>query len=372
MSFRTRSFLAVFFILIPLTLGGCAGAPPPPLAKQAAAAPPPPAPSAPTDSVFLVGDAGLRGASDQVLAALREEVTAASATLGSGHVTVIFLGDNIYDNGLPDENGTSAFNKAFALLEAQVNSANVNSGVAVYFVPGNHDWDHQGSQGLARIRRQTQELRKPGRSNVDMLPGDGCPGPSVRTAGNRLQILFLDTQWWLHKFERPKVDECSPGTETDVTAEIEKILSNAGGRFSIVVAHHPMMSGGPHGTDSRPNEQDQGDAENLHMRTSILGAFRPAPPLAWVSGHEHTLEVIQGCGAQFLLVSGTGSFNHADTTTPDPRRGAWLFPATRSKVGGGGYMRLDIPAAGEPSVAVITVDKNKKRKTVFVQVLASP
>jgi hypothetical protein len=35
-------------------------------------------------------------------------------------------------------------------------------------------------------------------------------------------------------------------------------------------------------------------------------------------------------------------------------------------------MRLDIPAVGAPSVAVITVDKNKKRKTAFSRVLTSP
>src|SRR4051794_21630885 len=135
MSLRTRSFLAG--VTLVLTLAGCATAPPPEPAAprdQAAAAsappPPPPAPaSQPVDSVFLVGDAGDRGAKDEVLAALHEEVQGASAALGSGHVTVIFLGDNIYNNGLPDENGTPAFKSALALLAAQVNSANVNPGV---------------------------------------------------------------------------------------------------------------------------------------------------------------------------------------------------------------------------------------------------
>jgi hypothetical protein len=377
MSLRTRSLLAG--VTLVLTLAGCGTAPPPePAAPRdqaaAAAAPPPPPPPAsqPVDSVFLVGDAGDRGANDEVLAALHEEVQEASAALGSGHVTVIFLGDNIYQNGLPDENGTPAFKSALALLAAQVDSANVNSGVEVYFVPGNHDWDHQGKRGLARIKRQTRELRKFG-SNVEMLPGDGCPGPSVKTAGDRLQILFLDTQWWLHRHAKPAAADCSPGTEKDVTAAIEKALANAGGRFSILVAHHPLTSGGPHGTDRKPaaNEQDQDDPTNLHMRTAIRDALKPSPPLAWASGHDHTLEVLQGGGAQFLLVSGAGNFGHTETTLPDPTRGTWLFPAAKSKPTGG-YMRLDIPAAGAPSVAVITVAKDKKRKTVFSRVLTTP
>lgn len=369
MSFRIRSFLAS--VTLALTLTGCCSVPaagPATAVDRQAATPSSPPPTA-TDSVFLVGDAGERGATDEVLAALHEEVKGAADKLGSGHVTVIFLGDNIYDNGLPVEKGTPAFKKALALLEAQVNSANV-PGVKVYFVPGNHDWDHQGEQGLVRIRRQTEELRNFG-SNVEMLPGNGCPGPEVRPAGNRLQIVFLDTQWWLHKFDRPAAADCPQDTEEDVTAGIEKVLSNADGRLSILVAHHPMISGGPHGTDSKPNEQDQGHPANLHMRTAILGALEASPPLAWASGHEHTLEVLQGGGPQFLLVSGAGNFKHTDCATPDPKRGTWLFPTKKSRVTGG-YMRLDIPAAGAPSLAVITVDQSRKRTTVFSRVLTSP
>jgi hypothetical protein len=371
MSSRTRPFLAgVFALAVLCLLPSCSsrGVNPPPQPLRESAL------SAPADSVFLVGDAGKRGAGDQVLAALREEVSATSTQLGSGHVTVIFLGDNIYEDGLPDEDGTRDFRWALGLLMAQVQSANVNPGVMVYFVPGNHDWDYQGPRGLARIRRQTQELGKLG-SNVAMLPGNGCPGPAVRTAGDRLQIVFLDTQWWLHQHTKPAEGACTPGTEMDVTAAIENVLSNADGRLSIVVAHHPLISGGPHGRDpwkgKRTNEQDQNHDTNLHMRTAILGALKQSPPVAWVSGHEHTLEVLQGGGAQFLLVSGAGNFGHTETTIPDPARGTWLFPPGKLEVSGG-YMRLDIPAEGAPSMSVITVDRNRTRRTVFSRVLESP
>jgi hypothetical protein len=355
MSPRAPSFVAALFALTVLC-PGVFGQPAQPVV---------------TDLVFLVGDAGERGAKDEVLAALRGEVTGASAKLGAGHVTVIFLGDNIYDRGLPDENGTSSFKSAFARLEAQVRSANVNSGVKVYFVPGNHDWDHEGTRGLARIKRQTLELGKLG-GNIEMLPGNGCPGPSVRTAGNRLQILFLDTQWWLHEFERPKPTDCTPGTEKDVTTALEKALSDAGGRLSIVVAHHPLISGGPHGRDRKPkaDEQDHNHDKNRFMRAALTSAFKKSPPIAWVSGHEHTLEVLKGGGTPYLLVSGAGNFGHTDTVIPDPARGTWLFPPKSWKPTGG-YMRLDIPNVGAPTVAVITVDKNKARTTAFSTALTS-
>jgi len=328
-----------------------------------------------TDSVFLIGDADPLGAHGEVLAALSEDVAVASAALGEGHVTVVFLGDNIYNNGLPAENETRGFNSALDRLKAQVNSAKVNSGVMVYFVPGNHDWDNKGKRGVARVKLQTQELRKLGSNgNVEMLPGDGCPGPAVRTAGARLQIVFLDTQWWLHPQQfRPTAEACTPGTEKDVTTAIEQALSNAGERMSIVVAHHPLISGGPHGTKRKAaaSEQDQDNGTNLHMRTAIISAFKKLPPIAWVSGHEHTLEVLQGGGAQFLLVSGAGNFNRADKTKPDEARGTWLFPDAEPK-DTAGYMRLDVSDAGAPSVSVIAVDEKKARTTVFFKVLASP
>jgi hypothetical protein len=365
---RTKKNLPL--LIAALVLASCATSPPP--------TPPDPGgadrmQAEVTDSIFLIGDAGERGARDQVLAALRDEVSAASDKLGSGHVAVVFLGDNIYEDGLPDENARD-FRQALARLQAQVQSANVNPGVSVYFVPGNHDWDHQGPEGLERIRRQAQQLTRFG-ANVEMLPGNGCPGPAVRPAGDRLQIVFLDTQWWLHRHARPTAEDCNPNpvTEEGVTAAIKNVLSNANGRSSIVVAHHPLISGGPHGTDprSRANEQDQNNDTNLHMRTAIIGALEASPPLAWASGHEHTLEVLQGGGAPFLLVSGAGNFNHTNTTTPDPRRGNWLFPSSALRLTGG-YMRLDVPATGTPAVSVVTVDRNRTRRTVFSRVLASP
>jgi hypothetical protein len=43
-----------------------------------------------------------------------------------------------------------------------------------------------------------------------------------------------------------------------------------------------------------------------------------APPLAWVAGHEHNLQVLSGAPyANFALVSGSGSKSGAVTDEPD-------------------------------------------------------
>jgi hypothetical protein len=320
-----------------------------------------------TDSVFLVGDAGLRGENDAVLRALRTDVTASSASLGPGHVTVIFLGDNVYDNGVPDEQDTRSFRAALKRLRGEVQNAAVNDGVRVFFVPGNHDWDKAGRRGLANIRRQAAELTT---MNVEMLPRQGCPGPEIQNAGERLQVLFLDTQWWLHKFDKPTTT-CTPGTKEGVATAIASALANAGGRMTIVVAHHPLTSAGPHGRDleSDATEQDQQNAANRAMRDAITRSFTAAPPLAWVSGHEHTLEVLKGTSARYFLVSGAGNAKHADVAIPDLARGDWLFafPLRNQPRSNGGYMRLDVPDAGAPSVFVITVDPRGAKQTRFVQ-----
>lgn len=319
------------------------------------------------DRLFLIGDAGARDERDQVLKALHADVAESFQTMGKAHVAVIFLGDNVYPEGVPDEENTPAFRSAAIRLVAQVKSAEVNDDVAVYFVPGNHDWDRQGRRGLARVRRETRELAKFG-DNVQMLPGNGCPGPEVCQLGARLQILFLDTQWWLHKFEKPS--DCAIGTREGVTAAIAAALQNAGERFTIVAAHHPLISGGPHGSHFFPfaSEQDQHHAANEAMRTAITNSFGATRPLAWVSGHEHTLEVLRGEKTSYLLVSGAGNFNHTSTTVPDARRGTWLFPPARWQPRGG-YMRLDFRASGAPELSVVTVDQNANRAIAFTLTL---
>src|SRR5438067_698871 len=85
-------------------------------------------------TLLFMGDAGEAHAGDPSLRALR-----AAADERPERTTILFLGDNVYDDGLPDSTARDFAAKA-AVLRAQVEA----SGRArVVFLPGNHDWNRQ-------------------------------------------------------------------------------------------------------------------------------------------------------------------------------------------------------------------------------------
>ena len=53
--------------------------------------------------------------------------------------------------------------------------------------------------------------------------------------------------------------------------------------------------------------QDLSSGVNRHMCESFASVFRDTPPLAFVAGHDHGLQVLSGHGVRHVLVSGSGS-----------------------------------------------------------------
>jgi Calcineurin-like phosphoesterase len=308
-------------------------------------------------SVYLVGDAGVDGS--PLFAALEADVRKRVDDVGASHVAVIFLGDNVYPRGI-EPKGSSA------VLRAQADAANIAPGVQIFFVAGNHDWDQGRQDGLDRVRRET-ELVDAMTDNVYMLPGWGCPGPVARNLGRGLRVIALDTQWWLHPWRKPKSDQCQYNTKESVEAALTGLLNDdAGGRQTIVVAHHPFVSGGSHG-NGRTSPQDYNNAVNLGMRTSMQRAIRAAQrqPLAWVSGHEHTLEVLKGNSARYLVVSGAGKYGDTEPVTPRVApEGTWLFPTERRARPVAGFMRLDTTRSGAPARLGVFELSREDRKTL--------
>jgi hypothetical protein len=72
------------------------------------------------------------------------------------------------------------------------------------------------------------------------------------------------------------------------------------------------------------------------MRDSIRSAFTGHPPLAYVAGHDHTLQVLQGGrNVNYMLVSGAGSPGKTECAVR--MRESYYVTQHRS-----GFMRVDI------------------------------
>jgi hypothetical protein len=313
---------------------------------------PAPQPTGTVEAIlYLVGDAGeVNAERDDVLAHLTLNIDS-EVHGGSGPpVVVAFLGDNIYDEGLPTAPSATDVEK----LAGQVRALPGRPNVEGIFVPGNHDWANGASlvYGRRAIVRQREWIGRfsPGR-NVRFLPDDGCPGPVTHDVGESVHLVLIDTEWLLRNPE----DEC--GTPADFYARLTADLRANRDRRIVMMSHHPLASGGPHGGNVAPLQRGPFvyylasksgvGVQDLASRrySTVIRELRKAiaasgtRPLAHAGGHDHTLQVIgmTGPGSPgFQLVSGAGSKSERS------RRVAGMRYATD----GFGYMRLDFTEDG--------------------------
>jgi hypothetical protein len=346
------------------------------LAARIAAA----APAAIDHRVVLIGDTGAPNPDGEpVLQLLAQRVR-----IMPERTTIVFLGDIVYERGMPApvtaaEKPLDAVADAIDVVlpdvlasrqeaEKQVRaqlSVVAGTKVRAVFVAGNHDWDQfEAEGGWDRILALESFIRAEAEAdgvNVSLTPSGGCPGPVVVPLGKRGAVIALDTQWWIEtrKDGKPTPNRnptnCPYVTEEDVRARLLADLEAAAraGRWTIVAAHHPLDTEGPHGgfADFRshlfplrairhylpfwldwvpipllgsmsvwfreccsPSGQDMSHRRNRHMRRSLKFTFGDAQkkgvaPLVYAAGHDHSLQVFDGSPhhTRYTLVSGMGS-----------------------------------------------------------------
>ena len=284
-------------------------------------------------TIILIGDAGqLTNGRQPVVAGAQKMVAMDKKT------TVIYLGDNLYKTGLPDDM-VPTYQIAKAPLDSQINIAG-KAPVNVYFIPGNHDWANGGDLGYQSILRVQNYIDILGNKYVKQLPRDGCPGPEEIHVNNDITLILLDSQWWLQTYDKPGIEsDCPYKTKAEVITQIDDILSRNDNKLVLFATHHPMRSYGPHGgyftlkqhifpfTDINPKfyfplpvigsaypltRAVFGTAQDLKhpIYQEMINAFENVvkghPNVIFVSGHEHTLQMIKDSNYNYI-VSGSGS-----------------------------------------------------------------
>lgn len=320
-------------VVLPFVGMGCA-------ANQPFYAEPPGVARAPADSllysVFLIGDTGDPSPSGpNPLEMLRVKL------LEAGHNSaVVFLGDNLYPNGLPPENAGDR-PAAEDRLMAQLKVLDDYPG-RVFFVPGNHDWSTSGKDGLEAVRRMETFIESHlDRGNV-FQPDSGFPGPvdvklvdkdTVALLTRDIHLLTLDTQWWLHPYKKPFGDtgEYELHDSGDFLDELNNILLDRQNDHVVVAGHHPLFSNGIHGGQFPEKRhllppvggtgymlyrkffglpQDISFHRYQSLKRELLSAFDKAESLVYAAGHDHLLQhtIKQGRRReQHYIISGTGS-----------------------------------------------------------------
>ncbi|WP_221392496.1 metallophosphoesterase [Dyadobacter sp. NIV53] len=188
--------------------------------------------------VIFVGDAGEMNPKQQKALHQAADLIIPEKTI------VMFLGDNIYPHGmgLPGDDDELVTQQ---VLKSQFSPMRAK-GAPTYFVPGNHDWDRSGKEGLAKIKRQGQFLGEQSDPQLKLLPANGCPDPVALNLSDSLTVIVYDSEWWLFPFDKSNAD-CNCKTKEDVLLKMSGLRDQNKGKFIILASHHPFQSYGTHG-----------------------------------------------------------------------------------------------------------------------------
>lgn len=340
-----------------------------------------------TFQLWLLGDGGKPDAERQeptfaILQQQLEQVQVASA--------VVFLGDNIYPSGMPPANNPER-KEAERRITEQLKMVKNYRG-RVVFLPGNHDWENSGPEGLQQVQEEERFIESYLASNEVFLPGNACPGPAVVELDEERVMLILDTQWWLHGHTRTaEPNPCTVETDSAFLHAVQAALTKHSGRQIIVCAHHPMISNGNHGgyyswknhlfpltmlkknlyfpipvlgtmgvgyRKYRGSVQDIPHPRYRALRNSLMDIFAGYPNLIYAAGHEHNLQYHHH-ESQHYIVSGAGT----KTTYVRKGRQAQFVHAHK------GFARIDFFQNGQRILRFFEADETGNSIEIYSQIL---
>lgn len=313
-------------------------------------------------SFYLIGDAGNSTLTQDspALRYLRKKIKEASK-----ESTLIFLGDNVYETGIPKKK-SKKYPLAKRRISAQTKVAENFKGKSI-FIPGNHDW-YNGLKGLER----EEDLVKKVLGKNSFFPENGCPLAQVDISEN-IVLIVVDTHWFITNWDNhPTInDKCEIKTRTKFFDEFEGMIKKARGKTTIVAMHHPMFTKGSHGgkyslsshlsplpilgtiknvirkTSGISNTDVQNKKYN-ELKKRIVTLAQENDKTIFVSGHDHNLQyIVQDNIPQ--IVSGSGSKTMATKLSG----GAKFTYAAQ------GFAKLDIYENGSSEVSFYTVKDDK-------------
>lgn len=329
-------------------------------------------------SLYMIGDAGGDTIdSKPILKRLKARIT----TENQEKSGIVFLGDNIYPEGL-HKKGSKFRSQDEARINAQLQAVKNYNGDIV-FTPGNHDWDRQGKGGENHVKREEHYIQEYLDKGNVFLPSHGCPGPVDVKLAPGLVMIVIDTQWLLHQFDRPngEKDGCDVRNAEELMVLFKDMLKKYRDQNVIVAGHHPLYSNGHHGgnfqlrdhlfplTNKYENayfplpiigsiyplyrkflghSQDIAHPEYQTMKMQLVKAMNEYDNVMYVAGHEHNLQYMQK-GTFHHIVSGAGSklthlkFNNS------------IDFGAREK----GYSKINYYANGEVWLQFYTVENSK-------------
>lgn len=332
--------------------------------------------------LFLIGDAGN---ADEPQAKKTLNLLKGKLDSADSNSMLIFLGDNIYPNGMPKETDKD-YDSAKIKLENQLAITRNFKGKTLV-IPGNHDW-YSGLEGL-----NTQEglVKKYFDDKKAFLPKNGCPIDDINISKD-IKLIAIDTEWVITNWDNyPGINKnCNIKTREDFFTEFKDLIIKNQGKRIIVALHHPIISSGTHAGFSSARSHlfpfnskvpvpvvasflnvlrsssgaSPADINNRHyadLANRLKSIVQDKENIIFVSGHDHNLQYHED-GNLRQIISGAGS--KIDPST--------IIEKTDFSYGGSGFAVLNFRKDQSTDVEYFSTKDAQLQKLTHISVISKP
>ncbi|REC75787.1 metallophosphoesterase [Chryseobacterium elymi] len=332
--------------------------------------------------VFLIGDAGNADEpqAQNTLNLLKNKLDSADS-----NSMLIFLGDNIYPNGLPKDS-----DKEYALAKQKLENQlaiTKNFKGKTLVIPGNHDWN----SGLDGLKAQENLIKAYFNDKKAFLPKNSCGIDDINLSKD-IKLIVIDSEWALVNWDQyPGINKnCTIKTREDFFTEFKDLVTKNQDKRIIVALHHPVISSGTHAgfnsakahlyplkskvpfpiaasfinilrSSSGANPEDINNQHYADLANRLKSIVQDKENIIFVSGHDHNLQYHEERNIR-QIISGAGS-------KTDP---ATIAEKTDFSYGGSGFAVLNIRKDQSTDVEYFSTKDNSIKKLAHISVISKP
>jgi predicted phosphohydrolase len=153
----------------------------------------------------------------------------------------LLLGDNVEAEALNRDDDDKAdldnFKKQLNLFQGIAGSK--------YVIPGDHDWNDEGIQGLKNIEKLVEDQWG---NDEAFQPENACPIEDIDIS-DTMHLFIVDSQWYIADWDDKPLfnDECEINTRELFLSVLKDELRKQRHKTVIVAIHHPVYSNGLYG-----------------------------------------------------------------------------------------------------------------------------
>ncbi|MEY8761363.1 metallophosphoesterase [Chryseobacterium tongliaoense] len=332
--------------------------------------------------IFLVGDAGN---ADEIQAQNTLNLLKSKLDSADKNSMLIFLGDNIYPLGMPEET-----DKGYPLAKEKIENQlaiTKNFKGKTLVIPGNHDWYH----GLDGLKAQEELVKNYLNDKKSFLPKNSCPIDDVNLSSD-VKLIVIDTEWVLLNWdEHPGINKnCTIKTREDFFVEFKDLINKNQDKRIIVALHHPVISSGTHAgytsarshlfplkskvpapgvaslinvlrTSSGVSPEDINNQHYADLSNRLKSIVQDKENIIFVSGHDHNLQYHKDRNIR-QIISGAGSKTDPST----------IAERSDFSYGGNGFAILNLREDQSTDVEYFSTKDNKLQKLSHIAVIEKP